>query len=56
MTTSTAQSSEKNKALSLSESYKNKINIIKKYELEKETVQKILRNIFLSRKIDDTEF
>jgi 2-oxoisovalerate dehydrogenase E1 component len=55
MTTSTAQSSEKNKALSLSESYKNKINIIKKYELEKETVQKILRNIFLSRKIDDTE-
>lgn len=35
--------------------YKKKIDIIKKYQIEKDTVKAMLKNIFLSRRIDDTE-
>lgn len=35
--------------------YKAKVDIIKKYQLEKDVVKAMLKNIFLSRKVDDTE-
>ena len=35
--------------------YKTKVDIIKKYQLEKDVVKAMLKNIFLSRKVDDTE-
>lgn len=40
---------------SMNKDYKKKFDIIKKYELDKKTVTKMLRNIFISRKVDDAE-
>ena len=40
---------------SMKETYKKKIDIIKKYEIDKKIVTKMLKNIFTSRRVDDAE-
>ncbi len=51
----TVQVAKKKKPASINNQYKSKLTLIKKYKLSNEKLRLMLRNIFLSRKLDDTE-